>query len=244
MVSEGGASTWLGAWPLPWDRCVYGSFKIPAAPCDRRLIDARDWRKKWFPFSFSSHFFNGGHCGPNWDELFQFEKTLLSFSPFPEGQIFSSLFVKADRVDTDCSCTLIKNFSFFFCLFVLMMWCECRCFGPPPRRDWMYNISRSLNIHGLPTLVWEKRQAKKRREKSSRVCECDSLLSANSQKISLRCFSRHLVSVTKAGKKGESFLKRSKPHRRPLCLAAAHCRSPGGFNWLFSSCHSCDPPHY
>lgn len=141
-----------------------------------------------------------------------------------EANSFRFFFLRFRRVRSFQVCSLeptestptaaarwLKTF-LFFCLFVLMMWCECRCFGflppPPPRRDWMYNISRSLNIHDLPTLVWEKRQAKKRREKRSRncrrlwgVCECDSLLSANSQKISLRCFSRHLVSVTKAGKK-------------------------------------------
>lgn len=83
---------------------------------------------------------------------------------FLRGQIFSNLFVKVDRVDTDRSCTLIKNFFLFFGVCFDDVMCMLLFFFSPCR-DWMYNISHSLNIHDLPTMFEEKDKERKEKQK-------------------------------------------------------------------------------
>lgn len=134
------------------------------------------------------------------------------------------------------------------------MWCACRCFFAACR-DWMYNISHSLNIHDLSTLFEEKDKKDREAETAADCGECVSVTACylwTHRKIPLHCFSCHLASVTKAGKIGfigrkekeVSISKHLKPYQHPLCFCAGDWRSAVGFNRLFSSCHIRDPPHY
>lgn len=137
-----------------------------------------------------------------------------------------------------------------------MMWCACCCFFLP--LPWLNVQHFPLVKYSWPAYnVWGKRQGKKRKAETAANCEERVSVTAcylwTHRKISLHCFSCHFISVTKAGKIGfmgkkkkteVSILKHRDPYRHRLWLCAADWRSPGGFNWLFSSCHICDPPHY
>lgn len=121
---------------------------------------------------------------------------------FLTGQIFSNLFVKVDRFDTDCSCTLIKNILFRGVCFDDVM-CMPLFFLPPP---WLNVQHFTLVKYSWPAYnVWAKRHGKKRKAEAAADCEeCVSVTACylwTHRKISLHCFSCRLVSVTKAGKK-------------------------------------------